>query len=493
MLTMQATPSTATPLAGTTLLLQSSASPLAGQEDEDERPREILRLSSRLEDLLRDVRRTVEGEFESAERSLLARYRLSLDAQQREVEALAQRHEAAAEAMRLHKQQLEVDLQRQRHRWQEAVALLQSTRRRCAGRYALRRTWQAWRAGVAAAAAEQLVTQLTCRLRHGRVKGSVFAAWRWHAQQSWKERLTAHERAVAGTVQSKLAEQMEQQRASTAATVEQLRTQLAEEQRQRAYLQENLKRVFMRGVCALNFEAMSLLADGGITTAAAPEDEQQQQEQQQQQQQQQQQHQLTASSPPLSQRQKTGGLLEEPVNSVADDHDHSPSANPTVELACPNGSLQELRDGAGGRGRGHSPSTAVPEIVPSWADSATPVCAAMQPQRHEQLNSGLSRPTTHQASLESSQGSAAAAAVATSDAPIAARLPAGRSNSAVRSSTNGRQRMSSESGTPGVPDLMQRDVPLPARLCTASSSLGGYKRMVARESGPLPFVSYTGC
>jgi hypothetical protein len=32
-------------------------------------------------------------------------------------------------------------------------------------------------------------------------------------------------------------------------------------------LQENLKRVFMRGVCALNFEAMTLLSDG---TAAEP-------------------------------------------------------------------------------------------------------------------------------------------------------------------------------------------------------------------------------
>lgn len=49
-----------------------------------------------------------------------------------------------------------------------------------------------------------------------------------------------------------------------AAEIDRLRTALAEESRQRNLLQENLKRVFMRGVCALNFEAMSLLSDGAV-------------------------------------------------------------------------------------------------------------------------------------------------------------------------------------------------------------------------------------
>jgi len=303
---------------------------------------------------------------------------------------------------------------------------------------------------------------------------------------------------------------MEQHRASMATTVEHLRTQLAEEQRQRAYLQENLKRVFMRGVCALNFEAMSLLSDSGITTAAAPEEEQQQQQHEHQQQQQrtpqqlqqQQQHQLQqllqaellmpqqqqlpGTSPPPSQRQKDDQLLKEPFNSIAGDGDRSPSPALAATLPWGNGSQQERRDGnAGGGGHGHSPSAA-PEVATAWVDSAVPACGH-QPQRREQLHSGLPRPVTHQASLENPEVIAAAATVATGDAQTAARFSAGtssRSSSAVRSNS-GLPRTSSENG---APNLIQREVPLPARLCSASTS---YKRMVARGSGPLPFVSYT--
>eukprot|EP00435_Cladocopium_sp_Y103_P042224 s804_g11.t1 len=85
------------------------------------------------------------------------------------------------------------------------------------------------------------------------------------------EKLLAHERASAGAVRAKLFEQMETERNQLVAQVEDLKKHLGEEAKQRALLQDNLKRVFMRGVCALNFEAMSLLNDpqGGTATMNA--------------------------------------------------------------------------------------------------------------------------------------------------------------------------------------------------------------------------------
>jgi hypothetical protein len=40
-------------------------------------------------------------------------------------------------------------------------------------------------------------------------------------------------------------------------------TELEEANKLKVGLQDNLKRAFMRGVCALNFEAMSVLNGGG--------------------------------------------------------------------------------------------------------------------------------------------------------------------------------------------------------------------------------------
>jgi len=93
----------------------------------------------------------------------------------------------------------------------------------------------------------------------------LFGTWRRQTNRAWKERLVTHERAVGDAVRSKLLEQMELQRGCLTSEVEHLKRQLAEEKRQRELLQDNLKRVFMRGVCALNFEAMSLLSEGAIT------------------------------------------------------------------------------------------------------------------------------------------------------------------------------------------------------------------------------------
>eukprot|EP00434_Breviolum_minutum_P027147 symbB.v1.2.024010.t1/scaffold2242.1/size84735/2 len=156
--------------------------------------------------------------------------------------------------------------------FKSAVTFTGHVRQNLLGRLAFENGFQSWQARAAESKSNQLQDLLAKKLYAVHTSSNVFGAWRHISQTSSREKLLAHERASAGAVRAKLFEQMELERAQLVAQVEDLKKSLGEEAQQRQMLQDNLKRVFMRGVCALNFEAMSLLNDpqGGTATMSAP-------------------------------------------------------------------------------------------------------------------------------------------------------------------------------------------------------------------------------
>lgn len=224
-------------------------------------------LCSRLEDVTRQLRRAVEQEFVVAERTIQAQHRAEMEAQRSKAQAVAVQQEARLETLESEKQQLGKRLELKQKQLNRSFLLVQKTRKSVTGRFALEGTLRAWRAAAAAGKDERLQTLLADKVHFLRLSQSVFGFWRSLSQTASREAHIAHERAVAEMVRCKLFESNEQERARLAAEVESLKKQLAEEAQQRALLQDNLKRVFMRGVCALNFEAMSLLSEPSSASA----------------------------------------------------------------------------------------------------------------------------------------------------------------------------------------------------------------------------------
>ncbi|CAK0828583.1 unnamed protein product [Prorocentrum cordatum] len=157
---------------------------------------------------------------------------------------------------------LAAKLEQSQLRHVKATGLLQRTRERLGARCALEGALASWRA-VARARHARVEEGLRAKMARTRVLRMAFGPWHHRAQQAAREQCVERERAIADEARAKLLEQLGADRERLTAEAEGLSRQLAEEARQRTLLQENLKRVFMRGVCALNFEAMSLLADGG--------------------------------------------------------------------------------------------------------------------------------------------------------------------------------------------------------------------------------------
>jgi len=232
----------------------------------------LMGLSGRLEDLCRDLRRSVEHEFALSERQLQAQHLAELEAQRLKAETLSHQQQVKIENLEAEVKLLMKALESKQKQFKSAVTFTGHVRQNLLGRLAFENGFHSWQARAAESKSNQLQDLLAKKLYAVHTSSNVFGAWRHVSQTSSREKLLAHERASAGAVRAKLFEQMELERTQLVAQVEDLKKSLGEEAQQRQMLQDNLKRVFMRGVCALNFEAMSLLNDpqGGTATMSAP-------------------------------------------------------------------------------------------------------------------------------------------------------------------------------------------------------------------------------
>eukprot|EP00931_Biecheleriopsis_adriatica_P008433 TRINITY_DN10961_c0_g1_i1.p1 TRINITY_DN10961_c0_g1~~TRINITY_DN10961_c0_g1_i1.p1 ORF type:complete len:616 (+),score=131.40 TRINITY_DN10961_c0_g1_i1:214-1848(+) len=273
---MQAEPAAAEPAAAEPAATSPQASPPSlpsyGTEQATQVPQQswaLAGLSGRLEDICRDLRRSVEHEFALCERQLQAQHQADLEAQKLKAETIACQQQAKIEASEAQVTVLMKRVDVKQKQVNRSLCLTQRVRQNLICRLAVEKTFISWRRAVTETKDERLQDLLASKSRSSHMLGCLFSVWRHLTQSSWRERLIAHERAAADTIRAKLFEQMEDERAKFVAEAEKLRNQLAEEAKQRQLLQDNLKRVFMRGVCALNFEAMSLLSDPSGVGAAA--------------------------------------------------------------------------------------------------------------------------------------------------------------------------------------------------------------------------------
>lgn len=231
----------------------------ASSADGDIPPKEQLR--NRMEDITRELSKSVQHEFGMAEKAMQAQHRAQLQSIRTKTETEVAQLVATVAEGRAEYQHLAEQLEIKHKVVKSAMLLLQKVRANVTGRSMVKSTFCLWSAAVAAGKDARLRTHVARCIRHRQLGHLSFGAWRRCAQTSRREACFSNLRASQDIARRQLMEQMDAEREQLRAEGEGLRQQLFKETQQRALLQENLKRVFMRGVCALNFEAMTLLAD----------------------------------------------------------------------------------------------------------------------------------------------------------------------------------------------------------------------------------------
>eukprot|EP01017_Pseudomicrothorax_dubius_P026458 TRINITY_DN2952_c0_g1_i3.p1 TRINITY_DN2952_c0_g1~~TRINITY_DN2952_c0_g1_i3.p1 ORF type:complete len:301 (+),score=94.57 TRINITY_DN2952_c0_g1_i3:698-1600(+) len=108
------------------------------------------------------------------------------------------------------------------------------------------------------------------RLRRRRLLGTFFGLWQDdHVQMKVEKAVANHSREKDAQL-DQVSMRFNKEIDSLATRLNQTQAALDEANRDRVNMQDNLKKAFMRGVCALNFEAMSILAPKGGAGGDAP-------------------------------------------------------------------------------------------------------------------------------------------------------------------------------------------------------------------------------
>ncbi|KAL9985881.1 hypothetical protein ACROYT_G008332 [Oculina patagonica] len=109
---------------------------------------------------------------------------------------------------------------------------------------------------------EGFSSKLARRHYKNTVKSRAWSAWRSVIESKWKQRVEKACQAKAQDVCVKLTEDYESRLQTATRELEMARTEIAHLHAERERYEETMKKAFMRGVCALNLEAMTMFREG---------------------------------------------------------------------------------------------------------------------------------------------------------------------------------------------------------------------------------------
>ncbi|KAK2837366.1 hypothetical protein Q5P01_014578 [Channa striata] len=120
------------------------------------------------------------------------------------------------------------------------------------------RAFTHWRIQHAAAKEEAHAAQVAQQHYNLQLKKKVWLGWHSLVQKHWKVKLERACRARAEEVCNRLSAEYEAKLAEHREAIEKAKTEIQRLQQERERSEESMKKAFMRGVCALNIEALSM-------------------------------------------------------------------------------------------------------------------------------------------------------------------------------------------------------------------------------------------
>mmetsp|Transcript_61437 Transcript_61437/g.146483 ORF Transcript_61437/g.146483 Transcript_61437/m.146483 type:complete len:555 (+) Transcript_61437:73-1737(+) len=229
----------------------------------------FLQLSAHLDEISSEMKRSCLQECASMMKQMNDQHKASSETQAASASSELQRKQQEVDGLLAEKQEFAMKLKRKNDQLKHVASLLQASRWTFHNRCTTERALSAWRNAAREQRLEDREAARREQLASTQVLRRVFVEWRRSTNGAARARIADLERKKAEILQATIFQQMEVERERAVSELTKLKEQLAKEERQRMLLQENLKRVFMRGVCALNFEAMNLLSDGSSGVAAA--------------------------------------------------------------------------------------------------------------------------------------------------------------------------------------------------------------------------------
>ncbi|XP_009478259.1 centrosomal protein POC5 [Pelecanus crispus] len=150
----------------------------------------------------------------------------------------------------------------------EVITNLTQALERQKERIELMRKFTLWRIQHVKAKQEEYANRIADRQFRTALMKKVWAAWRSLSEEKWKEKVAKACQLRAEDVCVQLTNDYEAKIAELTATLEQTKAEILRLHSEREQYEDTMKKAFMRGVCALNLEAMTMFQgkDGRIDT-----------------------------------------------------------------------------------------------------------------------------------------------------------------------------------------------------------------------------------
>ncbi|KAM6109207.1 centrosomal protein POC5 isoform 4-T4 [Phoenicopterus ruber ruber] len=140
----------------------------------------------------------------------------------------------------------------------EVITNLTQALERQKERIELMRKFTLWRIEHVKAKQEEYANRIADRQFRTALMKKVWAAWRSLSEEKWKERVAKACQLRAEDVCVQLTNDYEAKIAELTATLEQTKADILRLHSEREQYEDTMKKAFMRGVCALNLEAMTM-------------------------------------------------------------------------------------------------------------------------------------------------------------------------------------------------------------------------------------------
>ncbi|XP_074934353.1 centrosomal protein POC5 isoform X2 [Phalacrocorax aristotelis] len=140
----------------------------------------------------------------------------------------------------------------------EVISNLTQALERQKERIELMRKFSLWRIQHVKAKQEEYANRIADKQFRTALMKKVWAAWRAHSEEKWKEKVAKACQLRAEDVCVQLTNDYEAKIAELTATLEQTKSEILRLQSEREQYEDTMKKAFMRGVCALNLEAMTM-------------------------------------------------------------------------------------------------------------------------------------------------------------------------------------------------------------------------------------------
>ncbi|KAJ8035943.1 Centrosomal protein POC5 [Holothuria leucospilota] len=223
---------------------------------------DIARMSAQLDNWCMELKRNVLAEFSQSKIALIERHRKEImmikDRHARELDQLYNEMSNLKELIHTYEQSVE--------RKDQVITNLTRAVQKQKERFEMLKRFESWKLRHSEDKREAFTSRLAKKHHERRMMSRVWAAWHSIIEAKWKQRVEKACQSKAQEVCMKLTNDYEARVTSLNEALEASRAEVAKLHAERDHYEETMKKAFMRGVCALNMEAMTMFHEGEENT-----------------------------------------------------------------------------------------------------------------------------------------------------------------------------------------------------------------------------------